>query len=413
MKSDSPKSELPKNSVIKENSIIKNAPFHNEEMQKLELSILKLKESMKSSDSLRNSKILGNKAVDKNSEFDNISNGKYLGHASNFIKDKNIQAERLNRLGGNTIQFDSKMIKSRIKEGPRNTIFGVATYRRHKENSFDNDSGDDDTLERASNPESANVKALNSSRNQYDRSLVLTNEMKQSSDNNKATLTRDKSASKPLYCIANTVKSFNSREREADRNLTKSSRNQNSFMNKVRAKNEKQLGNMDYFSFSSPTREFDKENSTGQSKIRNCYPDSQLYPTFVYSNECKLESEMISKAKNNMSSKSLNKSLKMNNNQSAERNLDDEPITNYMLVNEQELNPLITDSFIAEKGESWNERAKKLSKELQTYSSRDTIDNVKVNIQEKLKILVKNAKKNSFIQSQEDHDDSYHYKSIP
>jgi hypothetical protein len=208
---------LQKNNVIKENSAIKNAPFRNEEVHKLELSILKLKESMKLSDSHKNSKILDNRRTDKNSDFESISNGKYWGEKAflNSIKNKDLQAERLNRLGGSTLQFDSKTIKSKITEGPRNTIFGVATYRRHKNTSFDDDSRDEDTLERASNPDPNYINALNSSRNRYDRSFVLQkNEMKQSSDKKKVLLARDKSASKPLYCIANTIKSFNSREKE-------------------------------------------------------------------------------------------------------------------------------------------------------------------------------------------------------
>ena len=57
--------------------------------------------------------------------------------------------------------------------------------------------------------------------------------------------------------------------------------------------------NNDYFSFASPPREYEKENGIDpKSRARNCYPDSQLHPTFVYSNDTKLNHEAAQKAKN-------------------------------------------------------------------------------------------------------------------
>ena len=67
-----------------------------------------------------------------------------------------------------------------------------------------------------------------------------------------------------------------------------------------------------------------------------------------------------------------------------------------MLVSGPETNPICTDSLYNDHHqENWNERAKKLSKELGTYSSKDTTkqDSLKVNVQEKLKLLVKYCKK--------------------
>lgn len=94
---------------------------------------------------------------------------------------------------------------------------------------------------------------------------------KQASDKKKVVLFKDKSNyNKPLYSIANTIKNFTSKAKDIEPVQSKSSRNTNSFMNKVRAKNEKQLNNMDYFSFSSPTRENEKENGSSlHDKVRN------------------------------------------------------------------------------------------------------------------------------------------------
>lgn len=235
-----------------------NIHYSNAELKKLEQSIQKLKDSMKSSDSIRNTKTLDQKDPKQSTNFEQISSGKYWAQKITSLGTKeNDRNTRLQKLGGQTANLDTIKLTSRISDAPAKSIFGISTYRASGDDSLDRESCND-TLERACEPD---IKALNSSRNKYDPSFIFEKDApRQSSDKKKLVLVKDSNSfKKPMYCIANTIKSFNGTAKEIE-TTQKSSRNTNSFMNKVRAKNEKQINNKDYFSFSSPAREGDKEN---------------------------------------------------------------------------------------------------------------------------------------------------------
>lgn len=105
--------------------------------------------------------------------------------------------------------------------------------------------------------------------------------------------------------------------------------------------------------------------------------------------------------------KSVNLGTAYNSNERASH---DEPNFNYMLVNDPDRNSMNNDRGYTEtKPETWNDRAKKLSKDLNSYSSRENMDSARINIQEKLRHLLKNAKKDSF-NDEDDKDQSYQYK---
>ena len=113
---------------------------------------------MRSSDSLRNTKVLEPRCViDKNSgNFEGISSGKYWAQKVNQlgIKEHERQAERINKLGGQTLNIETKMIRSKVSDQPGRAVFGVATYRASKDSSLENETDSfNDTLERASNPD--------------------------------------------------------------------------------------------------------------------------------------------------------------------------------------------------------------------------------------------------------------------
>jgi hypothetical protein len=390
----------------------KELQYSNVELKKLEQSIQKLKDSMRSTDSVRNSKAFDQRTGDvkNSSNSDNITSGKYWAKKVSSLgkKENEGQRNRLSKLGGNTNQNETIKLHSKVSDQPGKAIFGMATYRGSKDSSFKNDSGED-TLERASNSDTINYKALNSSRNKQDPSLIYDRgEKKQTSDKKIVVLSRDRSIlNTPLYCIANTVKSFNSKGNDTDEQL-KSNRNINSFMNKVRAKNDKHINNKDYFSFSSPNRDPDKENGK-ENCMKSHYPDSQFYPSLGYNSNT--QDNENSKVRTEYMKSDMNMSLRSGyDNLSIERNSREEAQSSYLLLNEQEKNPLTADSLYEEpRPDNWNERVKILGKELNSYSSREKMQNSKANVQEKLKLLVKNVKRNSSINN-EDNDTSYHYK---
>lgn len=144
--------------------------------------------------------------------------------------------------------------------------------------------------------------------------------------------------------------------------------------------------------------------------MKSHYPDSQFYPTFAYNTRIK-ESEN-NKVRTEYMKSDLNRSLKngYDQNYSLEHNSREDAQATYLIISDQEKNPLTTESLYAEaKPDNWNERVKRLGKELNSYSSRENMENSKANVQEKLKLLVKNVKRNSFI-GNEENDTSYHYK---
>jgi len=173
-------------------------PYNNAEMMKLEKSIQKLKDSMRSTDSLRNSKILDQKTGTDKDQFESASSGKYWAKKVTTMNSKE-KASRLNKLGDNNIIVDTK-VRGKVVENSSHALFGISTYRNEKPSSFANDSGDD-TLERADHPDVPTIKGLNSSRTQYDPSLVLDRgDIKQVSDKKKVLLFKDRpNGSKPLY----------------------------------------------------------------------------------------------------------------------------------------------------------------------------------------------------------------------
>lgn len=225
-------------------------------------------------------------------------------------------------------------------------------------------------------------------------------------------LRKDKQTnSKPLYCIANAIKGPKKSYDNAPLHL-KSSRNKGHFINQIRAKkDDKEAESNDYFSFSSPVREDNKENkSKAFNRIDDRYPELELYPNVLQTNESKLESNLnSSRIKNNYLEQNLNRSLKTafeyNTNDSV-RNSDAN--NNYMIVKETEL-PKSTYDDTATRN-SWNERVKKLSKKLDVHNSKETIDSSKIKVHEKLKTLVKTVKSNTSIKENNEPDVSYRYK---
>lgn len=192
------------NKDLGESASGKDLQYSNFELKKLEQSIQKLKDSMRSSDSIRNNKTLEQKTgeIKNSANLDNITSGKYWARkvASQGNKDNDMQNSRLSKLGGTTTPIQNEKLQSKVSKEAGKAIFGVATYRGSKDSSFKNDSGDD-TLERASNPDPISYKALNSSRNKQDPSLIYEKgEKKQSSDKKKVVLLKDKNIlTKPLY----------------------------------------------------------------------------------------------------------------------------------------------------------------------------------------------------------------------
>ena len=183
-------------------------------------------------------------------------------------------------------------------------------------------------------------------------------------------------------------------------------------MNKIKAKNEKQLNNKDYFSFASPDKECDKENGNNEANmIKSHYPDSQFYPSFNYNSKNKIEKvEQTNKAEKMR--KELNLSLKsgFDQNHSLSKNSKDEVEIFQRKEAKNWRNPLTTDSLNIEiNNDKWNERAKRLEKELNNYSSRENNENQKINIEEKLRLLVKTVKRNTLVETEKG-ENSYKYK---
>lgn len=126
----------------------------------------------------------------------------------------------------------------------------------------------------------------------------------------------------------------------------------------------------------------------------------------MYSNETKMESDMNARVKSAYVKTELNRSLRGGVENQKTENIEE----NYMVVKENPQNPLTTEALYNDgKMHSWNDRAKRLGKELNTYSSRDSIESSsKANVQEKLRLLINNSKRNSFVHESEE-DDTYRY----
>lgn len=170
---------------------------------KLEQSIHKLKESMKAIEPIRNFKTPEEAAPDsaRQPEREINPSGKiWPNKVNNFHLNDGLNIPtRSEKLGGHTAEIDTERFHGRITNKAEYTRFGISTYRGHKSSSFKDDSGDD-TLERASNPDTANIPIINSSRNKNDPSLNFDNDHLVQNSDKKAVNYKEKSLFKtPFY----------------------------------------------------------------------------------------------------------------------------------------------------------------------------------------------------------------------
>lgn len=128
----------------------------------------------------------------------------------------------------------------KVSDTVNKASFGIETYRASRDSSFDKSCSIDD------------VKTINSSRNRADTNLNIS--LKEFDNfSNKPKVKADR----PVY----TNLEKDRKHKKAYENaplLLKSSRNKGNFIEQIKADGKGQGG--DYFSFSSPNRESDKEN---------------------------------------------------------------------------------------------------------------------------------------------------------
>ena len=177
----------------------KTISYDQNDLQRLEVSIQKLKQSYKVNDTIQNSKAL---IQTKEQELEpspiaKYNSDKYWAKKVSSLNTRNnmkneakntVQHEKLDRLGGKAKKCTK--INHKISDFTARAGFGIETYRVSRDSSFGNEELSKDDL-----------KGINSSRSKCDSSFLFDKlELKQDSISKRLMLRKDKhSNSKPLY----------------------------------------------------------------------------------------------------------------------------------------------------------------------------------------------------------------------
>ena len=237
------------------------------------------------------------------------------------------------------------------------------------------------------------------------------NANKKENEQDKVNHTKDRlHLDKPLSSVANMDNGINNNKSQNNFESSKSNRSTNKFMNKVRNKNDLAINNVDYFSFASPDRDKDKENGNfHQNRTKTTYPESELYPSVVYSNEAKYEANLNSNArlKGTFLDSNINKSMKSAFEYNSNEQLQlDEPTNNYMLFNNQEKYSNTVFRYTDTNSNTFKERASKLNRDLNSGAFKDKmkLDFIKNSN------IINNAKRSTYKNEIQSEEDLYQYK---